>query len=115
MVCNPMTFSLIFLKKWNLLIPGILEMESQDLSNLSFSDWIFSLEQCITLMLRQISAAISLNSKEILRNTRETLFFSLTRLSHQYHQCLLFHEMLLQTPMQQNPLGLSSSLMYIVV
>ena len=42
MVCNPMTLSLIFLKKWNLLVPGILEMESQDLSNFTFSDWIFS-------------------------------------------------------------------------
>ena len=57
MVCNPMAFSLIFFKKWNLLVPRILEMESQDLFNLSFSHWILSLEQCITL--GQISVAIS--------------------------------------------------------
>ena len=42
MVCNPMTLSLIFFKKWNLFVPGILEMESQDLSNFTSSDWIFS-------------------------------------------------------------------------
>ena len=34
MVVNSMTFSLIFFKRWNLLVPGILEMEYWDLSNL---------------------------------------------------------------------------------
>ena len=57
MVCNLIMFSLVVFKKWNLLVPGMLEMESQDLFNLSFSHWILSLEQCITL--GQISVAIS--------------------------------------------------------
>ena len=73
MACKPMKFSLIFLKKWNPLVPGILEIESQDLSSLSFSDWIFSLEQCIALMLGQNS----LNSQECFENTRQAqVFFS---------------------------------------
>ena len=78
MACKPMKFSLIFLKKWNPLVPGILEMESQDLSSLSFSDWIFSLEQCIALMLGQNS----LNSQECFENTRQAQVFSLTCLLH---------------------------------
>ena len=49
---------------------------------ISFSDWIFSLEQCITLMLGQISAAVSLNSTEFFWNTRRDLIFSLTCLLH---------------------------------
>ena len=113
MACKPMKFSLIFLKKWNPLVPGILEMESQDLSSLSFSDWIFSLEQCIALMLGQNS----LNSQECFETQDKRRFFLLHVfcMSHQSNQRLLFHKMSHKTPMQQNPLELSSSLLYIIV